>query len=253
MWEIYDELIDLIPENKVIKSFLAGLHWFLVHSEDGIGMSMTPKEGINTLPNLGKISGRKVRDIAMYIKSWNNYEAALGLAAINSFINAPKQINQIIKTPLSEQIKLNAFEYMKDRIKGKKVGVIGHFYKIEELEQICELTVLERRPTLNDIPDPACEYILPEQDYVFITGSTLINKTLPRLLELAKNSYVSLVGPSTPVAPFLFDYGIDMLAGNIVIEYDKVWNMIQEGGMRGFFYNGAKTVKIIKDESIMNI
>ena len=34
----------------------------------------------------------------------------------------------------------------------------------------------------DDFLDSACEYILPEQDFVFITGMTLTNKTLPRLL-----------------------------------------------------------------------
>ena len=54
---------------------------------------------------------------------------------------------------------------------------------IEELiAPLCRLSILERDPVLGDYPDSACEYILPEQDYVFITGMTLVNKTLPHLL-----------------------------------------------------------------------
>ncbi len=32
MWEIYDELINTIPEDIIVDRFLAGLHWFLVGS-----------------------------------------------------------------------------------------------------------------------------------------------------------------------------------------------------------------------------
>ena len=39
-----------------------------------------------------------------------------------------------------------------------------------------------------DMPDPACEYVLPQADFAFITGVTLENKTAPRLLELAKDA-----------------------------------------------------------------
>jgi len=81
---------------------------------------------------------------------------------------------------------------------------------------------------------------------VFITGSTLINKTLPRLLQLSRNAFVTLLGPSTPMAPCLFKYGIDMLAGTVVYEREKVWSLIRESGGNDFFNNGALMVKISK-------
>jgi uncharacterized protein (DUF4213/DUF364 family) len=67
--------------------------------------------------------------------------------------------------------------------KGKKVAVVGHFSLVEkQLGCKCSLSILEREPEGTDFLDSACEYILPEQDFVFITGMTLTNKTLPRLL-----------------------------------------------------------------------
>jgi uncharacterized protein (DUF4213/DUF364 family) len=89
----------------------------------------------------------------------------------------------------------NAFDSYSQLVKGKKTAVIGHFHKLEDyLKEAASISVLERKPTGNDFPDSACEYILPEQDFVFITGTTLINKTLPRLLTLAKNAHVVLGG-----------------------------------------------------------
>lgn len=76
---------------------------------------------------------------------------------------------------------------------------------------ICDLVVLERRPLPGDYPDPASEYLLSDWEYVFITGTTIINKTLPRLLELCRGSKIILTGPSTPLTPALFRHGIDVL------------------------------------------
>jgi len=245
MWEIYDELIELIPKNLIINEFLAGSNWFLVDS-GSIGMAMTPKEGRASISISGHVAGMKVYEVAKLIKSWNNYEAALGLAAINSVINIPGKIAKFNGEPINNQVEVDTFECMQDQIKGKKVAVIGHFINIERLYNICDLSVIERIPMGNDLPDPSCEYILPEQDFVFITGSTLINKTLPRLLQLSRNAFVTLLGPSTPMAPCLFKYGIDMLAGTVVYEREKVWSLIRESGGNDFFNNGALMVKISK-------
>lgn len=243
MWEIYDELINTIPEDIIVDRFLAGLHWFLVGSSSGVGMAMTPREGAAFPAEHGNIAGKPVREIARLIKSWNNYEAALGLAAINSVLNKPDKVAGICKVPPDAQEQTNVFDYMKDEIAGKKVAVIGHFRGLENLRDICSLSILERKPVAGDMPDPSCEYILPQQDYVFITATTLINKTLPRLLELSRNSFVVLVGPSTPMYSGLFKHGIKLLAGTTVIDNERVWNLIQEGDQHEFFNRGARMVK----------
>lgn len=69
--------------------------------------------------------------------------------------------------------------------------------------------------------DPACEYVIPGADYLFMTGVTLINKTAPRLLDLAANATTVFVGPSVVMAPFLFRWGVDMLAGSVVADPDQ--------------------------------
>jgi uncharacterized protein (DUF4213/DUF364 family) len=94
------------------------------------------------------------------------------------------------------------------------------------------------------LPDPACEYVLPEQDFVFITATTLTNKTMPRLLQLSRKASVFLVGPSTPFAPLLFNHGIDTLAGTVVLNPESVWAAAQEGAARSVFNHGAQMVKV---------
>ncbi|KUO78247.1 MAG: hypothetical protein APF81_25180 [Desulfosporosinus sp. BRH_c37] len=243
MWEIYDELIDIVPKDLKVSDCCVGLNWILVKSK-ATGVAMTPLEGHCSITKAGNIVGMGVQELARNIKSWNNFEAAVALAALNSALNTEEQVKQLTGRSVSDHPLSNAFEYYRDLFQGKKVAVIGHFPDLDPLSEICELSILERRPSQNDFPDPACEYLLPLQDYVLITATTLINKTLPRLLELSKNSTVILVGPSTPLTPRLFSYGISTLAGSVITDV-KVWDFVRQGGGgMEIFQHGCSMVKI---------
>ena len=227
--EIYDTLIDAVPSDSIVRDCLCGLHWFAVRSE-GMGISMAPREGNAQFERAGSFAGMRTRELAQLVKSWNFHEAALGLAAINSALNGPKTFAANTGLDYRQLPEQDAFDLLTDDIRGKKVAVIGHFPRLERLRDVCELTILERRPQPGDLPDPACEWVLPEQDFVISTATTLINKTLPRLLELSHKARFVLVGPSAPLTPKLFDYGVDMLAGLVVENDASVWPIIQEGG-----------------------
>jgi len=255
MWEIYDELIAAVPPDLRVSDCLVGLHWTLIRSF-GMGIALTPFErsrtgpkGASVIAGIGKqITGMSVSKLAEYVKSWDSFEATLGLAAINSVFNSPEQVERIFGRPLSNQGKVSAFVYYADLVRAKKVAVVGHFPDLDTLSGICDLTVLERNPGEGDLPDPACEYVLPSQDFVFITATTLINKTLPRLLELSRKASVFLVGPSTPFAPLLFNHGIDTLAGTVAADPQSVWRAAQEGVARAIFEHGAQMVKISRQD-----
>ena len=247
MWHIYDDLIASIPEDLIVQDCLVGVNWTLVRSKT-TGTAMTMESGMSAVKNCGALIGMPVKELAEYIKSWNNLEACIGLAAINSVYNTVERLERLTKQSLAEQPQESAFQTFRGEIKGKKVAVIGHFPGIEELEAWCSLAVLERNPQPGDFPDPACEYILPEQDYVFITSTTLINKTLPRLLELSQAATVVMVGPSTPLHPVLFNNGVDILAGSVVDD-DKIWAYVQQGGLgQRIFKQGCRMVKVHKND-----
>ena len=245
MWEIYDALISAIPEDSVVSACLAGLSWFLVRSQ-GAGVAMRPREGAEVVPNAGKLAGMKTRDLAAGIKSWNLYEAALGLAAINSVLNAPDTVRRNCGPLLDETSDVDVFANLLDELRGKRVAVIGHFYNLERIRSACELSILERRPEPGDWPDPACEYILPDQDVVIMTATTLINKTMPLLLELSRNARIVVAGPSTPLTPILLEHGIDVLGGLIVEDEDRVWKTVGEGAQHQLFTSGSHMVKVAK-------
>lgn len=232
MWELYDKLLEQIPAGEpVVRGQISPL-WTTVETTHSMGMAMTPPQPYTPISLRGSIAGMDVRKLAGYIKSWNFHEAALGLAAVNSFCNQLPPLSadprMIICKNGERQGIFGGFEKV---LKGKKVTMIGHGPHLDALEEMCCLTVLERLPRTRDLPDTACEYILPHQDYVFITATTLENKTLPRLLELTKNCFTVIWGPSTPLCDILFDAGADALLGQVISSPGETLRIAGEGGL----------------------
>jgi uncharacterized protein (DUF4213/DUF364 family) len=112
------------------------------------------------------------------------------------------------------------------------VAVVGHFPWIPRLRKVArKLWVLEQRPQAGDLPAEAAEDILPKADVVAITGTSLMNHTAEKLLDLAKGSFVVMVGPTTPLSTVLFDWGVDVISGVKVVEPEKVICSISEGAI----------------------
>lgn len=240
-WKLYDDLLEGIPSDLVIEDCLVGIHWILVRSS-GIGMAMPPGEG-SPRHGLGPdLRGRKVREIAQSAKSWNFLEAAIGIAAMNSWYNSPAVLATTWKGGVAGASDSNLFEEWEGRLEGRKVAVIGHFPGLEKLASKCRLSILERKPLDGDFPDPACEYVLPEQDVVVATGTTLMNKTLPRLLALSQGEF-ALTGPTTPLSPVVLRHGATQLAGSAVLDERSVWSHVAQGGDRSVFRHGTKMIR----------
>ncbi len=248
MWKMYDELIESVPEDLSVKEYMVGLHWTIVCTENGIGLAKTVRGG-KTGTELKHVKGMSLKKLAASVKSWNMLDASLGLAAINSTLNTSAKVMDITDpndyNPEDyNHENFNAFTNYAFEGKDKKVAVVGHFPKIEELRSIYKLSILDRNPQPGDYPDTACEYILPQQDLVFITGTAFINKSMPRLLELSSNAQVVLLGPSIPLSPILYRYGVDVIAGMAISDEELIWKAVQEGGNKNIYENGGQRMCI---------
>jgi uncharacterized protein (DUF4213/DUF364 family) len=236
MWELYDALIGRIPPDYRVDEVILGDRWTLVRSGAGTGLAMTLHERNRPeqLPLSGGAAafrGFPLGELAEAAKSWNFTEASLGMAAVNAYWNSPER--EAVREALGRG-QAEAFRDWRDRIAGKKVAVIGHFFHLEEtLGRVCDLSILEKRPRSGDYPDSACEFLLPSQDFVFATGVTLINKTLPRLLELSGHTGIILTGPSVPLAPPLFDWPVRDLQGFVVTDPELCGAILrgEQGGL----------------------
>jgi len=183
-------------------------------------------------------------------RSWGTGNATLGVAALNAWHNTDTALATAFADTARWRVTRdtpNAFDALLPRLRGATVSVIGHFRDVERLADHCStLHVLERRPQRGDLPDPACEYVLPASDYVFITGATLANKTLPRLLELSERAYTAVIGPSVTLSPALFAAGADFLGGSVSLDPAATLRAVQEGGGRHNFSRLLQSLQIEK-------
>lgn len=214
MWRIYDTLLDNLPAEGCVKAVTAGSVWNLAQIENGqMGLAMTT-QGNSIQPQLTFFSGFPLRKAAQAVKSWNLEEASGAMAVINACYNTYKRLEAFHCYEPYERYCTYGLD-----LAGKTIGVIGHLKMPNEILRLArDVYILERSPQPGDYPDTACEFLLPKCDVVLITGSTFVNKTLPRLLELCKNAYTIVTGPTVPLCPELLGMGIQRLAGMVVTD-----------------------------------
>ena len=230
--KIYRSLLGKLSDvNQSPNQIVIGLTWTLAKFGNSYGLAMSPGYKSRTLPWSGDLCQRPIGEIAQWVKSWNGFEASVGMACINAVINAESEILQMAQ-PIARAGRgnLSVFEHFLPRMKGKKVVVVGRYPGLEEIEKQLDMIVLERNPGDKDLPDPACEYVIPDADWVFLSATSIINKTFPRLAELSSNANLVLMGPSLPWIEQLSEFGVDYLAGVRVVEDSSLVSSVMEGG-----------------------
>ena len=221
---VYELLLDHASNHKV-ESVNIGLVWTVCKAQH-CGLAMSPQSPTRVLPWSGTLVGKPLRELCAWINEWDAHQATVGMAAINASINS-----QVLPAGIRLTAgNLAVFEYFLPQLIGKKVVVIGRYPHIERYAEQFDLKIIERQPTANDYPDSACEYLLADADWVFLTATSLINKTFPRLAELAQHATTVLMGPTTPWLPQLANFGIDYLAGVEIIDTEKLQQTVAEGG-----------------------
>jgi uncharacterized protein (DUF4213/DUF364 family) len=181
-----------------------------------------PHPSHRPVKHAGSLAGLSALELAQYARSDNVLEASIGMAAINSLIDIDE----------ARCVKENALDVLARKGKGKNIAIVGRFPWTPKLRMIARtLWVIEQSPQKGELPAEAAEDVLPQADVVGLTGTSFINHTVDRLLALSKNSFVVMVGPTTPLLTVLFDYGVDILAGAKVVEPDKTIRFISQGAI----------------------
>ncbi|HBG12433.1 MAG TPA: hypothetical protein DDX68_13030, partial [Clostridium sp.] len=145
MWEMYDRLIEPIPDDVKIEDYFVGIQWTSVTVCGYTGAAAT--NPLQTIRRTEKnILDMSWKEAAGLIKSWNFTEASIGAAAVNAYYNQPDRISKLEKEgTIRQRSKEDAFMAYREDIKGKKVATIGHFCFAEEyLKEAKSCVVLER-------------------------------------------------------------------------------------------------------------
>lgn len=210
---LYDVLLEGVPDLPVLNT-LSGDFWTGVETREGLGLAMTTPG--DTAPRMlpQPDDSLSLKELSQGVKSWNFAEAGFSMAAINAGYNTEARLHQLQAQEPFEHYCTRGLD-----LRGKRIGVVGHLNMPEFIRREAkEVWILERNPQPGDYPDSACEVLLPRCDIVLITASTLVNKTLPRLLELCANAYTILTGPTCPMCPGLLEMGIDRLSGLVITD-----------------------------------
>jgi uncharacterized protein (DUF4213/DUF364 family) len=240
------------PLNGNVREVLIGLHWTAVVVEAngerrcGLASTLSPPHhihGVVDVPEAGRLVDMDGPALLELAKSERPLLAGVGVATINALLRPdPEQL-----------LDRNAEAVIAAQGAGKKVALIGHFPFVERLRtRVGELWVLEQNPQPGDLPAASASELLPQADIVAITGTTLVNHTLDKLLAYcAPQAAVILLGPSTPLSPLLFDRkqggGIDILCGSVVFDIDPVLQVIGQGGnFRQVRRAGVRTVTMAR-------
>lgn len=237
-WEIYDLLIAKARADAVLSNIVLGINWSVAEitmpNQSGgkaWGLCFSPDQITRTIGWAGTLQGRTTDELSEWITQWNSAAAVVGAVTINAVINAASETLQqsdiIARSALPH---LSVFQHFSPKLVGKKVVVVGHYPQLQADIKAASWHCLERNLRPGDTPDSAAEYLIPNADWVFITASSIANKTLPRLLELARNSIVVLMGPSLPWLSEWAHFGVDYLAGVDVCYPEKLWQVASEAG-----------------------
>ncbi len=170
------------------------------------------------------LHGTSARRLAELARARDPEQAAFGIAAANSLLDPPQGL-----------VEGHALDVILAAGRDRNVAVVGHFPFVERLRSCVRyLWVLELSPQDGDLPATDAPRIFPQADVVAITGSTLVNQTLDGLLEHARDKYVVLIGPTTPLSPVFLDHGVAAVCGSLVTDPDATLRGISEG--TGFRY-----------------
>ena len=223
--KILDDLLSTIRQVGIVKDIRQGPFQTAVLTHN-CGLAAIPHERTehqNTAPvkDAGKLTNRQVLEIAKLAYSSNLFEAAIGMATINSVL----EVNE------NDCVDLNAKKLIAEKAKGKKAALIGHFPFVPELRKVAgELWVIEQHPREGDFTQADAENLVPQADVVGITGTAFTNHTIEHLLHLCRpEAYVIVLGGTTPLSPVLFDHGINAISGTKVINPEAVLQHVSQG------------------------
>jgi uncharacterized protein (DUF4213/DUF364 family) len=237
-------LVDLIDslrgKDHPVKEVLTGAYWTSVVSR-GCGLASTfrdeghpHKKGVR---EIGRLTEKTALQLGQYALSDCPMEASIGMAAVNSLIEIDERAC----------VEKNAAEILLEKGEGKDMAVVGHFPFIPRLrERARNLWVFEQRPGEGDLRPEDVSRIFPRCEVIGITGTSFINHTLEELLRRSQGKFVLLIGPTTPMTPLLFDYGIHGLSGTMVVNPQEAFRFISQGATYQEI-RGVRRVTMLKD------
>jgi uncharacterized protein (DUF4213/DUF364 family) len=225
---ITDDLLDSVRTDVPVRQVLVGAFWTAVVLDTepprcGLASTLrgaTHDEG-PPVDQAGHLLEYTARDLAGWLSSSSTLEASIGMAALNALL----EVDQTAYT------EINAEEVILAKGTGRRVVIVGHFPFTERVRRAAsECWVVELHPRPGDVPADRASEVIPQADVVALTGTSLINHTFDDLVHLCPpDTFVLLLGPSAPLSPVLFEWGVSGVSGTLVVEPARVLRSVGQG------------------------
>ncbi len=240
--QILGELLNSLKRDLPVTAAVVGSHLIAVASRRlGLAARLPGNEGaeqVSCEKNMFALGSMSARDLAMWLLENEWLRAGIGMASLNSLLDIEHDKLQ----------ETNAKHIIAARSAGKNLMVVGRFPFVKMIQpNVRNLWVMEKKTCADCISEEEGYQLLPEADVVAITGSSLINHTFERIISHCRtDSLKIMLGPSTPLSPVLFDYGVDVIGGALAERVDTVLAEVEQGvAFRKL--KGVRTVVMVKD------
>ncbi|MBN2255188.1 MAG: DUF364 domain-containing protein [Deltaproteobacteria bacterium] len=179
--------------------------------------------GCTTIHRAGTLTGRRALELLTYLVTGRTaLDRAIGLATANALIEKSTENEK-------DTLKLLC---LSDR---DHVAMVGMFRPlIKKIRSTgAELSIIERDPAqMNVAGEEAKKNILQKCTVAIITATAIVTNTMEEILaSLGCPRHVVVLGPSTPMCSAVFeDTAVTHLGGSVVMDGDKILQVISEGG-----------------------
>lgn len=255
-----NQLNDLVVERAVFGLFFSGVKLNTGHG----GTCFTPIKDMpeavccpssaKAMPLSGRLENRKVIDYLDDLEHKNILRKTLAIAVLNALSMLCWENR--IDTPYKTIYDADTFDMVDIPSEGKSIVIGALVPMIKKLIQSnADFKILEK--DIRTLKGKELEYFvsqedaykyIPKADLLVITGTTLLNDTLPDILDNIKpGADVIVTGPTVSMLPdAFFKHGVSMLGGIQVTNTDELLSIISQAGSGYHFFGKSATRVILK-------
>ena len=247
---ILDALIQEVPENAEIVDVSVGIFWTFVQTQYGSAISASAHRWCEDppgaiIPFAGNLIGMRVRDVYPLYNSESLTARSLANAAVSAAFDSHHMTGRCIPGRGQEIIA----SICGQNTPKLRIALVGHFHFADELKAFghhLDIFELEGRCEPGDLPNTRMPEFLPLADVVVMTSSTIITHATEAILKLARPDAKKLIiGPTVPIHPILWDYGLDVICGSIITDPKQVAIAARQGGNHKQF-SGCTKINYIR-------
>lgn len=227
---LLERLLSTLPEGRV-QDVLVGMYWtaVVVEVEGSLqcGLAATMLDEAHhysrqaAVPDAGFLHQRRARQLAGLVLSQSVVEVSVGMAALNALLpRLPESWVDIHAEDVIARYGADAAARQRGNAPPSQPSC----------PRVGTLWVLEQQPVGDDLPAKMAPEIIPQADVLAMTSMTLMNGTFDDLVALPRPDAVTLlIGPTAPLSPLLFDYGVNIISGTIVEDIPLTMRAIAQG------------------------